>query len=98
MKLSPGMSKQKVLSIIGTKTELDARGFRYTNPYRIDSVKNENGDLLEIMFIQTEEKNGCLIAVSEDELTPLVFKNSELIGWGWSFLNQNTYKTEFRIR
>lgn len=98
LSLSPGMSKQEVLSVMGTKTELDTRGVRFNNPYRVDSVQLDNGDYIEIIFYHTEEKNGNILAVSDDELTPLVLKNSKLIGWGWTFLNQNTYKSELRFR
>ena len=37
-------------------------------------------------------------AITDDELTPLVFDDGKLIGWGSSFLEVNIQKYEIRIR
>jgi len=35
---------------------------------------------------------------TSDEMTPLVFENGILIGWGSRFIDENIRKYEFRIR
>ncbi len=37
-------------------------------------------------------------AITDDELTPLVFKDDRLIGWGREMLNTMIQKYELRIR
>ena len=37
-------------------------------------------------------------AVTDDELTPLVMENGRLVGWGWSFLDQNVERYRIEIR
>ncbi len=87
MKLSIGMSKQEVLNIMGTKTMHILYG-AVNNPYRSEMLRLENGKTLELLYYYTDIKrrDNC---ITDDELTPLVFHNGELIGWGWSFVQEH---------
>ena len=65
------------------------RGFSsIRNPHKSETVFiKERGRAYVIDYYIT----GCAedgIEVSEKELTPLVFDNNMLIGWGWEFLSE----------
>ena len=97
MKLSIGMNKQEVLNIMGTNSErVDFGTFKVTNPYRSEIMQGKD-KTFEILYYYTDCKalDG---AITDDELTPLVFDNGKLIGWGNSFLQSNIQKYEIRIR
>ena len=67
-----------------------------TNPYRSEILQGSN-ETFEVLYYYTDVKKADG-AITDDELTPLVFKDKKLIGWGWSFLGQNIEKYEIRIR
>ena len=104
IKISIGMSKQEVINIMGTKTKeayyhggLDKWAFStINNPYRSEIIQGK-GKTLEVIYYVTDDKNNDG-AISDDELTPLVFDEGKLIGWGWSFLQDNVRKYELRMR
>lgn len=107
LKLFLGISKDEAISIMGTKpmganyTELSGkrkitRGITITNPYRSEVLQGKD-KTLEVIYYVTDDKNNDG-AISDDELTPLVFDNGKLIGWGWSFLQDNVQKYEIRLR
>lgn len=104
-KLTPGLSKSQVLSIMGDTTFVleasDAIHGVYekqqvSNPYRTETMAGVRDTFL-VLFYHTDVKvlDG---AVTDDELTPLVFKDDKLIGWGWMFLEDTAKKYEIRIR
>lgn len=106
-RLSIGVTKEEAISIMGTKpinafyTELSGkrkitRGIIINNPYRTEILKSE-GKAFEVLYYVTDVKEDDG-AISDDELTPLVFDNGKLIGWGWSFLQDNVQKYELRMR
>ena len=37
-------------------------------------------------------------AVSDDDLTPLVIENGLLVGWGWTYLDQNVQEYRLLVR
>ena len=53
--------------------------------------------IFEVIYYVTDVKNDDG-AITDDELTPLVFDEGNLIGWGWSFLQNNVQKYEIRMR
>ncbi len=67
-----------------------------TNPYKKEILQGRN-KTFELLFYYTDVKKADN-AITEDELTPLVFDNGKLIGWGWSFLDANVAKYEIRLR
>ncbi len=106
MKLSVGMTKQEALEIMGTKkittyepsalylAPLTAQAIN--NPYRSEILQGKD-KTFEVLYYYTDVKQQDG-AITDDELTPVVFDNGILIGWGWSFLQDNAQKYEIRIR
>jgi hypothetical protein len=103
LKINIGMDKKEVLEIMGTET---IQTYFYStqmvesrvipNPYRTE-IRREDDKVLEVIYYYTDfnfKKKGE--AITDDELTPLVFENGKLIGWGWSFFEEevNKYKIE----
>jgi hypothetical protein len=86
-RLSVGMSKSQVLKVMGART-VETELMAIKNPYRVETLKASDGKTYEIVSYYTDIKktDGT---ITDDELTPLVFEAGKLIGWGWSFLNQN---------
>lgn len=97
LKLSMGMSKAEVLQIMGTKTIKSDGDWTINNPYKSEMLKGKDGIVYELLFYYTDMK-AADNAITDDELTPLVFKDKELLGWGWSFVNDNVEKREVRVR
>lgn len=91
--LSRGMSKAKVLCIMrsgvsvynceqaGSKTPYKVT---ISNPFHTEMMET-SGKTLEVMYYVTNLKNANCI-IEDDELTPLVFEDNKLIGWGKRFL------------
>ena len=85
-KLSVGMSKQVAMEIMGTDP---AKGvFMWIdNPYRSETLKGKDGKVYEVLYYYTDLKQRD-DKITDDELTPLVFENGKLTGWGYPFLDQ----------
>ena len=107
LKLSIGMTKDEAINIMGTTpmnanyTEISSRrkitrGITITNPYRSEVIQGKDKSF-EVIYYVTDDKNNDG-AISDDELTPLVFDEGKLIGWGWGFLQDNAQKYEIRMR
>lgn len=97
-KVTLGMTKQNVLETMGTRTFYQRVPHRViSNPYRIESSPTKDGRSYEIVFYYTDIKKAD-DAITDDELTPLVFENGKLIGWGWSFVEDKTKKFRIEVR
>ncbi|MBA7490766.1 hypothetical protein ES702_01309 [subsurface metagenome] len=107
LKLSIGMSKQEAIDMMGTDEMtvfyrppyggvLRRKTIIITNPYRSEIFQGKD-KTLEIIYYVTDVKRDDGV-ITDDELTPLVFDNGTLIGWGWSFLVESVKKYEIRIR
>ena len=91
LRLSLGMTKFDVLQIMGTATVESVN-----NPYRVETPKGKTGELYEVLFYNTDKKKkGDLIV--DSELTPLVFKDNALVGWGWAFLSELVPNYQYQI-
>lgn len=93
------MSKDDVLGIMGTKTVRayqKGKAIEITNPYRNEILRGKD-KILEVVYYVTDVKKDDG-AITDDELTPLVFEDGKLTGWGWSFLDDAVKKYEIRIR
>lgn len=82
-KLEMGMTIQEVTSLLG-------------KPYRTETLQGKEKVLL-VYFYWTDIKSADG-AITDDELTPLVFDDNILIGWGLGFLKDNENKYEIRVR
>jgi hypothetical protein len=89
-KLSIGMTKAQAIKSMGKKV----RGGRFgealvNNPYKSEVIVRSNRTF-EVMYYYTKLSNAFYTAndtnISDDELTPLVFEDEILLGWGQDFL------------
>ena len=108
LNLSLGMTKDQALNTMGKESFKNAnwteisenrkitRGMTITNPYRSEILQGKD-KTLEVIYYVTDDKNNDG-AIQDDELTPLVFDEGKLIGWGNSFLDANIQKHEIRLR
>lgn len=96
MGLSVGLSKQEVLEKMGTKTIQANDGTVVTNPYRTE-MYHAKGSVFELLLYYTDiqKSDG---AITDDELTPIVLKDEQVDGWGWSYWNDVMQKYEIRVR
>ncbi len=85
-KLTVGMSQATVVELMGREP---AKGLFYwiENPYRSETLTDKDGKSYEILYYYSELKQRD-DKVTDDELTPLVFEDGKLIGWGYPFLDQ----------
>ena len=95
MSLSPGMTKQEVLVVMGTKVIMSEDG-QINNPYRTEMYRSQ-GHAFELLLYYTDKKRADG-AITDDELTPLVIMDGKLDGWGWSYWNGLVQKYELRVR
>jgi hypothetical protein len=101
LKLSVGMTKEQTLAIMGNKSGGGRFGEPTVNsPYKSEillvraepAVARQGKDkTFEVLYYYTDIKSVIYTAnpptITDNELTPLVFENGKLIGWGASFLN-----------
>ena len=90
------MTKEQALVIMGTQTYETELG-SINNPYRTETTHTKDGDPVLLVFYYTDVKARDN-AITDDELTPLVFEDDKLVGWGWSYLDNNTQKYEYKVR
>jgi len=91
LRLSLGMKKFEVLQIMGTQTVNTIN-----NPYKVETPRGKDDQLYEVLFYHTELKNKDGI-ITDNELTPIVFRDNGLIGWGWAFLSGIVPNYQFQI-
>jgi hypothetical protein len=90
MKLSAGMTKEKAVKIMGHKRGGGSFGEPTVNsPYKSEILQGQ-GKTFEVLYYYTDVRSAIYVAnpvtVYDDELTPLVFEDGKLIGWGADFL------------
>ena len=85
-KLSVGMSQATVTELMGSEP---AKGLFYwvDNPVRSETLTDKDGKSYEVLYYYTDLKQRD-DKITDDELTPLVFENGKLIGWGYPFLDR----------
>ena len=85
-KLSIGMRKDVVMELMGTEPSKGV--FMWIdNPYRSETVTGQDGRTYEVLYYYSELKQRD-DKITDDELTPLVFENGKLVGWGYPFLDR----------
>jgi len=92
-RLSAGMTKDQAMAAMGTDT-VRARCCFWTvkinNPYKTEILEGQ-GLKFEVLYYYANVQDwDC--GVDESDLTPLVFQDGKLIGWGESFLRETTIK------
>ncbi len=110
VRLNLGMTKQEVLTLMGTESKTDHYAnheqVTVTNPYRSETYK-AGGNVLEVLYYYTDKKHETKVdvwgwsqatQVTDDELTPVLLENGKVIGWGNSALGGTIQKYEIRVR
>jgi len=100
LQLSAGMTKEEVLDITGRRriccTTTGATTKTINNPYSSEILVGK-GKTLEVLYYYTDRKHAGF-AVRDEDLTPVVFEDDRLIGWGWNFLNEQIERYEIKFR
>jgi len=91
------MTREEVLALMGTETVRAREGWQITNPYRTETLVAKSGETFEVLYYYTDVKRRD-DAITDDELTPIVLQGGKVVGWGWTFLDQETQKHEIRVR
>lgn len=94
-KISLGMTKSEVIKIMGTITITMNNGIIVTNPYRSETM-NENDKNFEILFYYTDTKKEDGV-ITDDELTPIVIYENKVVGYGWRFLKDNVKRYQLQL-
>ncbi|MEI7706962.1 MAG: DUF3192 domain-containing protein [Chlorobium sp.] len=85
MRLCPGMSRQKVLAIMGIAPGISTQGM-FKNPYRIEKYRSKR-HVFELLIYCTDISSNSR-SITNAELTPLVLMDGKLDGWGWPYWNK----------
>lgn len=94
--LQKGLSRAEAAAALGKQVIVgyempDMTGKHYKpivkeNPLRVQTLhQGRHVYLVEFYFVGINHSDG---KITDDELTPLVFEQDHLIGWGWDFLNK----------
>lgn len=92
-KIAVGMDKEQVMDIMG-RDVIQARCCFWrvpiANPYKTEILQGQ-GKSFEVLYYFTDAPDtDCRI--DEENLTPLVFLDGEIIGWGDGFMREVTVK------
>ena len=80
IRMSIGMTKDEVLTLMGTNTAKTRDGV-VNNPWTSESFTDKNGVQTEVWYYVTR-KNQPFTPVRRSLTTPVVFKDSKVVGWG----------------
>jgi hypothetical protein len=104
LKTSIGMSKQEVIDIVGAEPQ-EVAGLQtpdgqnlavLNNPYRSELIQSDDKTLEVDFFVTGDLDNNNVI--SNEELTPLVFDDGKMIGWGWSYLVSEDHNFKITVK
>jgi len=102
-KLSVGMTKRQVSKVMKDKVfrlgglYLSPTGAYFSpmwtikNPCKVETVQGNDGKPLDVRYYVISSKSR-LKEIPDEEMTPLVFEDEKLIGWGWEFLQAHIKK------
>jgi hypothetical protein len=85
-----GMTRAEVEAAMGSGHIVDRRKIQLRNPYRVEMMRVSEAKTVEVLYYVTE---GHVWENPETQtLTPLIFENGKLAGWGWAFLQRDQPK------
>ena len=98
LKLSAGMTKKEALKVMGKSAGGGLMGEpSVKSPYKSETLQS-NARSFEILYYYTDINSRIHISnpstIRDKDLTPLVFEDDILIGWGNSFLESLKEPTE----
>ena len=100
LKLSVGMTKQQAVEIMGHKKGGGRLGEPTVNsPYKSEILQGKE-KTFEVLYYYTDIHQAIYSAneltITDDELTPVVFDEGRLVGWGRGFLESNINKYQIK--
>jgi len=93
-KITVGMTKQQVLDMMGYDYAEEG-ALRVNNPYSAETMWGEN-KTLDVYYYYTDIERADT-AITSIELTPLVFEDGLLVGWGWDYLQGSIDKYKLNV-
>lgn len=97
-KLSVGMTKKQASRVMRDRVDVlgginstpagasFSPAWTLRSPYKIETVTDKDGKSLEVRYYVTSDQTDTQ-EISDKELTPLVFENDKLAGWGQKYLD-----------
>lgn len=79
--LQYGMTKEQVHAVMGQQTVRR----QYSNPFRTALYRNEKGESIDVFYYWTD--GSAMDGIQDYELTPVVFRSGNVIGWGRVFFD-----------
>ena len=86
------MSMDEVANLMGTKP----LSSDINQPYRAETLKLPDGSSAVIWFYYSDRK-AADNAITNDELSPVIFEKGKVVGWGWTYLDQNYNRYKIKI-
>jgi hypothetical protein len=82
------MSAEDVRSLMGEGEVIRYKRIYLVDPWRTESFSLVDGTPVLILFYVTQPPRKYYQA-EDAALTPIVLENDSVVGWGWSFVQQN---------
>jgi Icc-related predicted phosphoesterase len=93
LKINVGMTKAEILQIMGDKTAHVKKEETVTNPYKSE-LRQANERTYEVLYYYTHDDQPHWpfkrFTILDRELTPIIFQDGKVIGWGSEFLAQTS--------
>jgi len=86
--LSLGMSSGEVRGVMGTGEVVRYGKLHLVDPWRSESFALADGSSVLILFYVTQPPRKYY-SPDDRSLTPIVLEDDQVVGWGWSYLQQN---------
>ena len=84
-----GMSASEVRRIMGEGEVVRYKKLHLIDPWRSEAFSLVDGTKVLILFYVTEPPRKYY-RPDDRALTPIVLEHDRVVGWGWSYLRQNT--------
>jgi hypothetical protein len=88
--LRVGMTRAEVEAVMGAGVVVNYKKIQLRNPYRYETLKVSDSKTAEVLYYVTDGR--VWEAPETSTLTPLLFENDRLIGWGWAFVGRDKPK------
>jgi hypothetical protein len=88
--LQLGMTRAEVEGLMGSGVLVDYKRIKLRNPHRYETMRVSDRKTVEILYYVTE--GYVWNAPERSTLTPLIFENGRLAGWGWPFIENDKSK------
>jgi len=97
------MTKNEVLAHFG-----DKKYGKLMNPYKVETYSPSDNSLIVVFFYYTHNSDKIPsdvffkfshdVNVTDDDLTPVIFKDGKVIGWGHSFYEAQKLAKEWKSK